>query len=66
VQASRIVPALPHALELLSASVARGRRPLLLISGPSATADIELSRGQGVHGPRRLEILLAANTTPSP
>ena len=66
VQATRIVPALPQALELLAPSITPGRRALLLISGPSSTADIELSRVQGVHGPRRLEIVVAANTTPNP
>ncbi len=57
VREEQIVGLLPEAMPLMEAS-ARAGRPLTLISGPSATSDIELNRVEGVHGPRTLEVLI--------
>lgn len=59
VEAHQIVELVPQAIELLGELVASERRPITLVSGPSATSDIELSRVEGVHGPRTLVVLVA-------
>jgi L-lactate dehydrogenase complex protein LldG len=57
VRADQVVPAVPDAIAAM-APAAREGRPVTFVSGPSATADIELNRVQGVHGPRRLDVFL--------
>lgn len=54
----QLVAGVEEALLSLSESIPRTGRPAVLISGPSATSDIELTRVEGVHGPRRLVVLL--------
>jgi L-lactate dehydrogenase complex protein LldG len=57
VEESRIVELVPEAIARLGDLA---RRPLTFISGPSATSDIELDRVEGVHGPRKLVVLVVS------
>ena len=65
VGAADLVPDVPEAIAALTAGLRAGR-PITLISGPSATSDIELDRVEGVHGPRRLEVVLVDGVSRAP
>jgi L-lactate dehydrogenase complex protein LldG len=53
IEAGQVVETLPEAFARIDP-----KHPVTFFSGPSATADIEMTRIKGVHGPRFLDVLL--------
>ena len=62
-RASRLVGAYEEAWDLLRAEMGGMPRNVMLVTGPSRSADIEQTLELGAHGPRRLHVVLLEDTT---
>jgi len=60
VREDQVEPDLPAAMRRIAGLIREQGRPVVFVSGPSATSDIELQRVEGVHGPRQLVVLLVS------
>lgn len=65
ISTTQLVPTLPDAIGLLSSLIGPGGQPVVLMTGPSATSDIEMIRVPGVHGPRRIEAIVVNGELPA-
>ena len=57
-RASRVVGAYEDAWDLLRSDIGVMPRNVMLVTGPSRSADIEQTLELGAHGPRRLHVVL--------
>jgi L-lactate dehydrogenase complex protein LldG len=63
-KADRVVGAYEEAWDLLRAEQAGMPRNVMLVTGPSRSADIEQALELGAHGPRRLHVVLIEEAAP--
>jgi len=61
VRESRVVGAYEEAWDLLRAEIGAMPRNVMLVTGPSRSADIEQALELGAHGPRRLHVVVVAD-----